>query len=384
MQPLHREVVVAVHEAAGDVLVQRVGEHRVADLGVGGVAADQLVPAGLGVEHRRPQLAARLDAGRLERRVGHPGRRRCRARRRRARRPAAGPDRRSARAPGRPARRPRRGRGRRRSSSCRRRRSRARAPSPCSPAARRARPATVARRLRGLGHQAHSARPALRPARLATRATTRRPVALVNSSGTYSTGRSGRDAGAQPLEVPVADAPAGLGDLGRGEHLAHAGPGRLDEQLLPRRSLEAGRPPRPGAGRTAPAARGWRRSPTAPRRSSRSSRPSRSIVSVTGISSGVVTTTSPVRAGPRGCRSSSRLVAHHADLHQLADHPRRADLGDDVAARLGVDDDEVVVALARPRRPACRRRGSPSRPARRRRRSRTCGPAGRCARRAGP
>ena len=41
-----------------------------------------------------------------------------------------------------------------------------------------------------------------------------------------------------------------------------------------------------------------------------------------------------------------RLLADHADLHELADHPRRADLGDDVAARLGVDDDEVVVPLA--------------------------------------
>ena len=34
------------------------------------------------------------------------------------------------------------------------------------------------------------------------------------------------------------------------------------------------------------------------------------------------------------------------DLDELADHPRRADLGDDVPARLGVDDDEVVVPLA--------------------------------------
>ena len=34
------------------------------------------------------------------------------------------------------------------------------------------------------------------------------------------------------------------------------------------------------------------------------------------------------------------------DLHQLADHLRGTDLGDDVTARLGVDDDEVVRALA--------------------------------------
>ena len=67
---LHGEVVVAVHEAAGDVLVERVGQHGVAHLDVRRVAADEIVPAGLGVEHRRPQLAARGDAGRLERGVG--------------------------------------------------------------------------------------------------------------------------------------------------------------------------------------------------------------------------------------------------------------------------------------------------------------------------
>ena len=54
----HREVLVAVHEAARDVLVQRIGEHRVASGGVGRMAADEFVPAGLRVEHRRPQLAA--------------------------------------------------------------------------------------------------------------------------------------------------------------------------------------------------------------------------------------------------------------------------------------------------------------------------------------
>ena len=140
---------MAVHEAAGDVLVQRVGEHGVADLGVGGVAADQLVPAGLGVEHRRPQLAARLDAGRGERLVGHAGRPRCRARRRRARRRAGGPGRpvsTSTLPPWCDGRRQRR--GRRRSSSCRRRPSRGRAPSPCSPASV-SRPAASSRRPSG-------------------------------------------------------------------------------------------------------------------------------------------------------------------------------------------------------------------------------------------
>ena len=40
------------------------------------------------------------------------------------------------------------------------------------------------------------------------------------------------------------------------------------------------------------------------------------------------------------------LVAHHAHLHQLVDGLRRGELADDVAAGDGVDDDEVVVALA--------------------------------------
>ena len=40
------------------------------------------------------------------------------------------------------------------------------------------------------------------------------------------------------------------------------------------------------------------------------------------------------------------LVAHHAHLHQFTDRPRGIDLGDDVAAGLGIDDDEVIVAFS--------------------------------------
>ena len=110
--------------------------------------------------------------------------------------------------------------------------------------------------------------------------------------------------GPQPLEVAVADAPAGLGDVGGGEDLAHAGPGGVDEQLL-------------GASSRRSTTSAWRRSNRAGRTRlatiadgatpvSRSRRARRSIVSVTGISSGVVTTTSPVRAG------SSRISVIHA------------------------------------------------------------------------
>ena len=68
---------------------------------------------------------------------------------------------------------------------------------------------------------------------------------------------------------------------------------------------------------------------------------------MTGISSGVVTTTTPVIAGSLRMSSiQSGLVADEPDLDQVADHLRRADLGDDVTGRLGVDHDEVVVALA--------------------------------------
>ena len=94
VQLLHRQVLVAVHEPAGDVLVERVGEHRVADLGVGCVAHDQLVPAGLGVEHRHPQLAAHLDAGLGERRRIDARRGVAELVERRARWRGGGPDRR--------------------------------------------------------------------------------------------------------------------------------------------------------------------------------------------------------------------------------------------------------------------------------------------------
>ena len=76
------------------------------------------------------------------------------------------------------------------------------------------------------------------------------------------------------------------------------------------------------------------------------SRSSSSIDSVTGISSGVVVTTHA--RSPRVVEDVEhplRLFADEADLDEIGDHPRRTDLADDVTARLGVDDDEVVVAL---------------------------------------
>ena len=73
VEPLHGDVVVALDELAGDVLVERVGQDGVAGLVVGGVGAHQVVPRLLGVEHGRPQLAPGLDPGGGEQLVGHPG-----------------------------------------------------------------------------------------------------------------------------------------------------------------------------------------------------------------------------------------------------------------------------------------------------------------------
>ena len=63
-EPLHRDVVVALHEARGDVVVQPVLEDPVRGRLVGRVPQHELVPRLLRVEHRGPQLATRLDAGR--------------------------------------------------------------------------------------------------------------------------------------------------------------------------------------------------------------------------------------------------------------------------------------------------------------------------------
>ena len=60
VEPLHGDVVVRLHEPARDVLVQRVGQNLLAGLGVGRMAADEVVPALLGVEHGRPQLTPRV------------------------------------------------------------------------------------------------------------------------------------------------------------------------------------------------------------------------------------------------------------------------------------------------------------------------------------
>ena len=71
-EALHRDVVVTLHEARGEVVVEPVVENPVGGLLVGRVAHHQLVPALLGVEHRGPELAAWAEPGAGERLVGHP------------------------------------------------------------------------------------------------------------------------------------------------------------------------------------------------------------------------------------------------------------------------------------------------------------------------
>ncbi len=70
VQALHGDVLVAGREPPGDVQVERVLQDARHRRRVGGVAADEVVPGLLGVEHRRPQLAPGLHAGRLHHRVG--------------------------------------------------------------------------------------------------------------------------------------------------------------------------------------------------------------------------------------------------------------------------------------------------------------------------
>ena len=90
VEALHGDVVVALDEAPRDVAVQGVGQDLLPGVGVGGVAPDQGVPALLGVEHGRPQLAAGRDPGLLEDLPGRSAARCCRSPAARGRRPAAG------------------------------------------------------------------------------------------------------------------------------------------------------------------------------------------------------------------------------------------------------------------------------------------------------
>jgi hypothetical protein len=74
VEPLHRDVLVPLGEAAADVLVDRVGEDPLCRRLVGRLPPHEGVPGLLGVEHRGEQRASGLDARRDERLSGHPSR----------------------------------------------------------------------------------------------------------------------------------------------------------------------------------------------------------------------------------------------------------------------------------------------------------------------
>ena len=152
---------------------------------------------------------------------------------------------------------------------------------------------------------------------------------------------------AQPGQVHAAGAAQRDGELGAVEDRPH---GRADAPRSAQRrwpARRAARRPPPRRGRTARAAPGWPPRRRGRRRSRRASRSASSSVSLTGISSGAATITTPV------CAGSPRMSSIHPvwsrtmpDLHQLLDRLRRRQLAGDVAGGRRVDDHEVVAALA--------------------------------------
>ena len=60
VQLLHCQIVVAVHEPAGQIFVQRVGEYGIANRSIGCMPGDEFIPPGLRVEHCGPELSAAL------------------------------------------------------------------------------------------------------------------------------------------------------------------------------------------------------------------------------------------------------------------------------------------------------------------------------------
>ena len=78
----HRGELLRAGDRARELLVDAVGEDLVARALVGREALDELVEGALGVEHHRPQLAARPRCRGRRGARGRPGAARCRARRR--------------------------------------------------------------------------------------------------------------------------------------------------------------------------------------------------------------------------------------------------------------------------------------------------------------
>ena len=196
----------------------------------------------------------------------------------------------------------------------------------------------------GLGALRHHATSSSSASASATRATTAppgRPGEQLGHVEDRQAGRNGRRGGARGAG---ADDASGLGELG-GEHdVANARPGGVDEQLLG--VAEAGR----RRGLLAVEQRG-QHAVGDDRRGRDPGLGGEPVEQLDRLDDGhLLGRRDDDDAGARrvleDVEHPAGLVADHADLDQVADHPRGADLGDDVTARLGVDDDEVVVALA--------------------------------------
>ena len=169
-------------------------------------------------------------------------------------------------------------------------------------------------------------------------------------------GHRGVDPLAESVEVGGPGAPHGDGEPGRVQHRPGVPTHELGRARPPARSRTARRRPPPPDARTARGAPGSpRRRPAAPW-SPRGPGAASSIVSVTGISSGVHTATSPVIAGSDRISSiQSVCVPDEAHLDQVVDRLGGGQLPDDVARGRRVDHHQVVAAARGPRSRACRR-----------------------------
>ena len=373
---------MAVHEAAGDVLVQRVGEHGVADawrrVRGGGSARPSPALVSSIATHSSPRgstpAAANASSGTRVAVLPSAPSPSASARRR------AGidgehehPRRRVVALPRRP--------GRRRWWSCRRHRCRRRAPSPWRRAGCRAQRDVDAAPSPALGPRASPSSSSASAS--ATSETTRRPDGPREQLGDVRSASADRSARQAPRGAGRGArrrlAARDLGDAGRLDHRRTAADRRPRRASARRgrRSQSRSNDLRARDRRTAPAALGWRPPRAASTPVSARSRPSE----IDGLGDRhLLRRRDDDHAGRRRVVEDVEhplgLVAHEADLDEFADHLRGADLADDVAARLGIDDHEVVVALAHLVAQLADGRGSPSRLVRRRRRSRTCDASG--------
>ena len=270
----HRGELLRARDGAGELLVDAVGEDLVAGGLVGCEALDELVERALGVEHHRPQLAADLDA-------------------------VAG--------------QPRRGR-----------RALGSLPSSSRPSALASRLAgsmvTTATRLPCTASPSASAADVVvfptppEPAQIRRACPERSASPFHHSARSSSADRAsspGRSSGPSKQKGQRRDRRAARGGAGAAAGRAASGPDRgraARRGSRPRPARPARRPaPPPRRSRSGRAAARWRRPGRRSRPASSRRALSSSSVSLTGISSGRATATTPVRAGSESISSIVRL-----------------------------------------------------------------------------